>query len=96
MENSPIIVIPPPTKEQYVTELRRMYSEGYKTFRKDSLRNALLAYFYFLEREITGKPETAYGNNAFTIEELENMIEEMVVLYDETNKQKRRTAEILT
>lgn len=96
MEKTPIVIIVSPTQEEYKVELKRMYRENYFVFRKEELKNGLLAYFFFLERSITGEEESKYKDNTFTIKELEDMIRELEMLYITTIEQKQRASEILT
>ncbi len=73
-----------------------MYRQNYQIFRKGELRNRLLEYFYFLEREITGNEVSNYLDNEFTIKELEDMLNEMEKEMTVTLAQKKRVGEILS
>jgi O-acetyl-ADP-ribose deacetylase (regulator of RNase III) len=72
-----------------------MHRENYGRFRPDDLKRLLQAYFFFLEREITGNEETHYADANFSISELEAMIAEMEPELERTKLQKRRVGELL-
>jgi len=90
-----IQIIPEPTKDTLEEELRYMYRDWYKNFRKDELKAKLLEYFFFLEKAITWDEQSHYADNDFTINELENMIVEMIPLYERVEEEKRKIADIL-
>ena len=73
-----------------------MREENYGRFRPDDLKRMLLAYFYFLEREITGNEETSYADANFSTTELVNMIAEMEPELERTKLQKSRAMELLS
>jgi O-acetyl-ADP-ribose deacetylase (regulator of RNase III) len=72
-----------------------MRQENYGRFRPNDLKRMLLAYFFFLEREITGNEESSYADADFSISELEAMLAEMEPELERTTLQKRRVGELL-
>jgi O-acetyl-ADP-ribose deacetylase (regulator of RNase III) len=90
------VYIPAPTQRDYQHLLQRMHQKNYGQFRPEELMKMLYAYFYFLEREITGEEETWHANASFSISELESIIVELELLLEERNEQKQRAVELIT
>jgi len=84
------------TQHDYQQELLRMRQENYAQFRAEEYRDMLLSYFYYLEREIKGIPETKFPDNNFSVDELEAIIGDAEVLLIKITQTKQRAVEILT
>jgi len=89
-------VMPTPSQQDYQQQLQLMREENYGRFRPDDLKRMLLAYFYFLEREITGNEQTNYADANFNTTELVNMIAEMEPELEKTKLLKLRATELLS
>ena len=94
--NTRIVITPTPSQQDYQQQLLHMREENYGRFRPDDLKRMLQAYFYFLEREITGSEETNYADANFSTMELVNMIAEMEPELEKTKLLKLRAMELLS
>jgi len=92
----PMNIMPTPSQQDYQYHLQQMQEENYGRFRPDDLKRMLRAYFYFLEREITGHEETSYADANFSTTELVNMIAEMEPELKKTKLLKLRAMELLS
>lgn len=86
---------PTPSQQDYQQQLQHMREANYDRFRPGDLKRMLQAYFFFLEREITGNEETNYADANFSTTELVNMIAEMEPELERTKLLKRRVEELL-
>lgn len=91
MEEAPNSGITFLTQEDYKADLLRMYEQNYHRFRREELKQALLAYLFFLDREITGEKESQYQNSVFAMQELVKTIGELSQVFEQ---KKREIAQI--
>ncbi len=80
METQQKLIAPNLSQDDYKKEILRMHSRNYNRFRKEEFRLFLFKYFLFLENKITWTKNSKFKDSDFTIEELENIINEMVAV----------------
>jgi len=84
------------TQHDFQQELLRMRQQNYPQFRPQEYRDMLLAYFYYLEREVKGGQDTDFPDAEFSAESFEEIIHEAEVLLVEIRHTKHHAAAMLT